>query len=59
MVIDAGIATEENLKLIQAKGYDYVCVSRSKIKDYSIDKDGAIRHLITKDNQFFTLQKVE
>ena len=29
VVIDAGIATEDNLALIQAKGYDYVCVSRS------------------------------
>ena len=39
VVLDAGIATKENLKLIQEKGYDYVCVSSSKIKDYSI-KDG-------------------
>jgi len=29
VVIDAGIATDENLALIQAKGYEYVCVSRS------------------------------
>jgi len=34
VVIDAGIATEENLKLIVEKGYQYVCVSRSKLKDY-------------------------
>ena len=59
VVIDAGIATDDNLKLIQAKGYDYVCVSRTKIKDYTINKDGAIRHLMTKDNQLITLQKVE
>lgn len=30
VVLDAGIATEENLKLIKEKGYDYLCVSRSK-----------------------------
>ena len=59
VVIDAGIATEENLKFIQAKGYDYVCVSRSKIKDYTVSSNGTIRHLMTKDNQFITLQKVE
>ena len=59
VVIDAGIATEDNLALIKAKGYDYVCVSRSEIKNYSISTDGAIRHLMTKDNQFITLQKVE
>jgi len=34
VVLDAGIATEENLKLIEQKGYQYVCVSRSKLKDY-------------------------
>ena len=34
IVLDAGIATEENLKLIEEKGYQYVCVSRSKLKDY-------------------------
>ena len=36
VVIDAGIATEENLKMISQKGYDYVCVSRSSLKKYSV-----------------------
>lgn len=34
IVLDAGIATEENLQLIEKKGYQYVCVSRSKLKQY-------------------------
>ena len=34
VVIDAGIATEENLALLKEKEYDYVCVSRSTIKKY-------------------------
>lgn len=34
IVLDAGIATEDNLKLIADKGYKYLCVSRSKLKDY-------------------------
>lgn len=34
IVIDAGIATEENLELIKQKGYQYVCVSRKRLKDY-------------------------
>lgn len=59
VVIDAGIATEDNSALIKAKGYDYVCVSRTKIKDYKIDSNGEIRHLMTKANQIITLQKVE
>jgi hypothetical protein len=58
VVIDAGIATEENLKLIQKKDYDYVCVSRSKIKDYNI-KDGEILHQIkTQNKEEISLQRV-
>lgn len=34
VVIDAGIATADNLSLIRSKGYDYVCVSRSNLKKY-------------------------
>ena len=34
VVMDAGIATEENLAMISAKGYHYLCVSRTKLKDY-------------------------
>lgn len=37
VVIDAGIATEENLQLIDQKGYKYVCVSRKRLKDYTPD----------------------
>ena len=37
VVIDAGIATEENLEMIKAKGYDYLCVSRSSLKNYKTE----------------------
>jgi len=44
VVIDAGIATEENLLLIKSKGYDYVCVSRSNLKKYKeVDGTPTIR----------------
>ena len=36
IVIDAGIATEDNLALVREKGYKYVCVSRKRLKDYPI-----------------------
>jgi len=36
IVIDAGIASEDNLKMITEKGYDYVCVSRSSLKQYTV-----------------------
>ena len=34
VVIDAGIATAENIALIRSRGMDYVCVSRSRPKYY-------------------------
>ena len=39
VVIDAGIATEENLKRITDRGFDYVCVSRSSLKKYTVAED--------------------
>ncbi len=30
VVLDAGIASEDNLTLLRAKGYDYVCVARNQ-----------------------------
>lgn len=37
VVIDAGIATEANLEMIKSNGYDYLCVSRSNLKNYEIE----------------------
>jgi hypothetical protein len=37
VVIDAGIATDSNLAMIKEKGYDYMCVSRSSLKNYTIE----------------------
>jgi len=36
IVIDVGIATDENLAMLKLKQYQYVCVSRSRLKDYEI-----------------------
>ena len=33
VVMDAGIATEENLEMIRQKGLDYICVERRKVKE--------------------------
>ena len=33
VVIDAGIATEENLRIIRKRGLDYICVDRRKTKN--------------------------
>jgi hypothetical protein len=38
VVIDAGIATEANLKMITDKEYGYVCISRSSLKKYTVSE---------------------
>ncbi len=48
VVMDAGISTEENLLMIKEKGYDYVCVSRIRPKDYELSVD---RITALKDNR--------
>jgi transposase len=41
IVMDAGIATQDNLAMLRTKGYDYLCVSRSRLKDYqAVKQDG-------------------
>ena len=40
VVVDAGIATEANLQLLKDSGYNYLCVSRSKLKDYTLKDEG-------------------
>ena len=58
VVLDAGIATEENLKLIQGKGYRYLCVSRAKLKDYRYVPDRHATLLDTKSNKTIRLRAV-
>jgi transposase len=40
-VMDAGIATEENLQYLRDNGFDYICVSRSGLQDYILAETGA------------------
>lgn len=54
VVIDAGIASDGNLKLIKEKGYEYICVTRSNMKNYSaVDKNTVVT---VRDNK---QQKIE
>jgi hypothetical protein len=41
VVIDAGIATKENLQTIVDNNCDYVCVSRSSLKNYKVKEDAS------------------
>ena len=54
VVIDAGIASEENLKMILDNGYDYLCVSRSSLNKYIIEA-GATTVSVTDNRK----QKIE
>jgi len=58
IVLDAGIATEDNLQLIEAKGYKYLCVSRSKLKEYEVVKDRLTVLLETKSKKEVRLKAV-
>ncbi len=58
VVIDAGIATEENLEMIDSKGYKYLCVSRKKIKDCEIDTSRLTVLMETKAKYNIVLKKV-
>jgi transposase len=58
VVMDAGIATEENLKMIRAKGYHYLCVSRSRLKDYEAIGGRLTVLLETKSNRQVRLKAV-
>lgn len=59
VVLDAGIATEENLKLITGKGYHYLCVSRTKLKDYTIDPNRLTVMMETKTKQNVWIKAIQ
>ena len=58
VVMDAGIATEENLAMIRAKGYHYLCVSRSKLKNYQAAEGRLTVLLETKSKRQVRLKAV-
>ncbi len=58
VVIDAGIATEDNLALLKKKGYNSLCVSRTKLKDYSLSPDGRSVTVIDSRNRPITMREV-
>lgn len=58
IVMDAGIATEENLKMVKAKGFDYLCVTRSKLKQYQIEKSDTIKTVYDKKEQAISLHRI-
>jgi transposase len=58
VVMDAGIATDENLKTLREKKFDYICVSRSNLKNYSLPEKG-FKMVFDKRNHPIELSIVE
>ena len=50
VIIDAGIATEENLNMLKVSGYDYICVARNKPLT-NVSEDGFVSIRNTKENK--------
>ena len=58
VVMDAGISTEENLALIKEKGYNYLCVSRTKLKNYTLSENHKSVTMKDARSQQITLREV-
>jgi len=59
VVIDAGIATDSNIEMLKSKGYDYMCVSRSSLKEYKADTGVTPVQIKDKKDQPIELLKVK
>jgi len=60
IVMDAGIATEENTIMLKEKGYDYICVNRTKLKEYKqVDPNGETVTVYDKRENPIELKMVE
>lgn len=59
VVMDAGIATDDNLKVLKSKKYAYMCVSRSNLKEYYADTNSKPVQIKDKRNQPIELMKVK
>jgi transposase len=58
VVLDAGLATEENLAKIRSAGYHYLCVRRSLLKDYEMVADSTTLRVEDNCKRKIQLQKV-
>lgn len=59
VVIDAGIATEDNLEKIKSKGYNYLCVSRRRLTDYELADDMRTVTVLDSRKQTVSLREVK
>lgn len=58
VIIDAGIATEDNLKIIRDKGFNYLCVSRKRPTKYTYDPESVTQHHYYREGKMVALRRV-
>jgi transposase len=58
IVMDAGIATEANIQFLKNEKFDYLCVSRSNLKEYKADTNSTPVQIHDKKNQPIELLNV-
>jgi len=59
VIIDAGIATDDNIAMLKEKEYDYMCVTRSNLKEYHADVESKPVIVRDKKDQPIELLKVK
>jgi len=59
VVMDAGIATDDNIKLLIRYQFDYICVSRSTLKKYSVEINSLPIQVFDNKKQPIAIQKVK
>ena len=59
VVMDAGIATEDNICFLKSEGYQYLCVSRSNAKSYKADTGSKPVQIVDKREQPIELLRVK
>jgi hypothetical protein len=59
VVMDAGIASDENKLMIKEKGYEYICVTRSRMQDYMVMADAPVVTVLDNKKQKIELSKVK
>jgi transposase len=59
VVIDAGIATDDNVEMLKTRGYNYICVTRSNLKNFYADTHSVPVLIKDKKDQPIELLKVK
>lgn len=58
VVMDAGIATKDNLRMLKEESFDYICVARSKLKDYRATRLSPVE-ITDRNNHTIMINQIE